>query len=154
VTTTANPTPDATPVRKPLTKAHKAKLAAALNRWRAGLTDKDKEELKERNKAAHKTRWANMSKRERDERLAGVRAWQAEQRAAKAAAEKAAKAAAKPKPKAGAKTAPPKAARRSEVSEKLARARTVEVVGPDGTSKPSARNNVLANSKARKAAQS
>lgn len=76
--------------RKPLSKAHKARLVAALANWRALLTDEDKAALAERNAAAHKARWDSMSERERKARLAGVKAWQREQKAAKRAAANAA----------------------------------------------------------------
>lgn len=102
--------------RKPLSKAHKAKLASALADWRASLTDDDKAELKARNAATHKARWDNLSKREKADRLAGVRAWQAAQRAAK------------PKPKArpnvAAKAPAPKPSRATEVSESAPRKRS------------------------------
>jgi hypothetical protein len=108
--------------RKPMTKAHKRRLVSALDQWRASLTPEQKEELRMVNKLKQKARWDNMSDRERKERLAGVRKWQAEQRAAKRAAEKAAKAAAKDAPKAGAKKAPGKGSRRTERGESAARA--------------------------------
>jgi hypothetical protein len=102
--------------RKPMSKSHKAKLVKALKEWRDGLSDEERAELAERNRQTHKDRWASMSKRERDARLAGVRKWQAEQRAAK-------KAAAKGAPKADPKTAPGKGSTATSVGESAATAR-------------------------------
>jgi hypothetical protein len=110
-------------VRKPMTKQHKAKLVAALANWRASMTDEERAELAERNRQRHQQKWAGMTKKERDARLAGVRAWQAEQRAAKRAAAKA-----KPTPKAGARKAPAKPSPATEVSESAARAGTRKAV--------------------------
>jgi hypothetical protein len=129
--------------RKPLTKAHKQKLVSALDRWRASLTPEQKAELAEQQRQKHQANWAAMPQEERDARLAGVRAWQQAQREKKQAEAKP-----KPAPKVGAKNAPQKGSRRTERGERTARARAVEVIGPDGTSKPSKANNVLANRKA------
>ena len=106
--------------RRPLTKAHKAKLAAALADWRAALTDEDKAALRERNAATHKERWNNLSERERRDRLAGVKAWQRQQKAAKRAA---AKAASKPAPKANPTGKGAKASSPASVGESQPRAR-------------------------------
>jgi hypothetical protein len=85
--TTAKPiVPDK---KKPLSKAHRAKPASALAIWRASLTDEDRAELKARTAATHRARWDNMTEKERKAQLAGVKAWQAHQRAAKRAAAKA-----------------------------------------------------------------
>lgn len=129
--------------RKPMTKAHKRKLVSALDRWRASLTPEQREELSRQQRQKHQAAWAAMSPEERDARLAGVRAWQQAQRERKQAE-------AKPKaaPKVGARKAPGKGSRRTERGERTGRARSVEVIGPDGTSKPSKANNVLANGKA------
>jgi hypothetical protein len=102
--------------RKPMTKQHKAKLVAGLATWRASLTDDERAELAEQSRTAHRERWAKMTKKERDPRLAGVRAWQAEQRAARAAKERPA-AKAKPAPRVRATKAPAKPSPRTEVSE-------------------------------------
>ena len=75
--------------RKPLSKAHKAKLAAALANWRASLTDEDRAAQAERMRQAHRDRWDGMTAKEKAAALAGVKAWQAKQRAAKRAAAKA-----------------------------------------------------------------
>jgi hypothetical protein len=107
--------------RKPMTKQHKAKLVAALANWRVSLTDEDREALAEQSRKVHQERWSKMTKQERDARLAGVRAWQAQQRAAKADK-------AKPVPKVGARKAPPKDSRRTEVSERTARKGTVKLL--------------------------
>jgi len=74
--------------KKAQSKAHRAKLASALANWRASLTDEDRAELKARTAATHRARWDNMTEKERKARLAGVKAWQAQQRAAKRAAAK------------------------------------------------------------------
>ena len=58
--------------RKPMSKAQKAKLAAALKAWRDSLSDEDKAELRARNAEKHRERWNSMSEAERTERLAGV----------------------------------------------------------------------------------
>lgn len=123
------------PARKPLSAKTKAKLAASLDKWRAGLTPEAKAELAERNRQSHQQRWLNMSERERRDRLAGVKAWQRAQRDAK-------RAAAKAEPKASPKPAPKGAARATSVGRS---APDVEVIGPDGTSIPSEANNLLAN---------
>jgi hypothetical protein len=107
--------------RKPMSKAHKAKLAASLADWRASLTDEDKAELRARTAAAHKARWDSMSERERRDRLAGVKAWHAQQRAAKKAEAKAA-------PKVGPKAKAAKPATATEVSESPAPARARKAV--------------------------
>ena len=109
------------PSRKPMSKAHKAKLRAALANWRASLTDEEREALKERNRQTHQERWAGMTKKERDAGLAGVRKWQAEQRAAKRVAPKA-----KPAPKIDPKKAPAKRSRAASVGERTARNGTVK----------------------------
>lgn len=104
--------------RKPLSKATKAKLAAALANWRASLTDEDRAALAERTREASRVRWEGKTAKEKAAAMAGVKAWQAQQRAAKRAA---AKAAPKPEPKRGAK---PKAAKPSpadSVGESAAR---------------------------------
>lgn len=74
--------------KKPLSRAHRAKLTSALANWRASLTDAERAELKARTAATHRARWDNMTEKERKARLAGVKAWQAQQRAAKRAAAK------------------------------------------------------------------
>jgi len=116
-TTAKTIVPDKPKTKKPISKAHKAKLAAALANWRASLTDKDREAWRAQNRTTHQQRWAAMTKKERDARLAGVRAWQAAQRAAKAAKAKAA-------PKVAAKAVPRKRSRATEVSESATPART------------------------------
>lgn len=69
----------------------------------AGRSDPEqKAELAERNRQKARERWANTTEGERRERLAGVKAWQKEQKAAKRAAAKA-----KDEPKAGTMKAPP-----------------------------------------------
>jgi len=103
--------------RKPLTKAQKAKMQAGLKRWRDSLTD----EARAAKSAQAKSRWAAMSKKEQAASLAGVQAWHAEQRAAKADK-------AKPAPKPGSKTAARKRSRATEVSESPTRARTRKAV--------------------------
>jgi hypothetical protein len=105
--------------RKALSKAHKAKLAAALAEWRASLTEEDRAALRERNAAAHKERWNNMSERERKDRLAGVKAWQRQQKAAKRAAAKAA-------PKAAPKARAAKGSSAASGGERLVHKRTVK----------------------------
>ena len=111
--------PQAKPTtKKPLSKAHKARLVSGLEKWRASLTDEERAELAERNRQTHRERWNNMSERERKERLAGVRAWQKEQRAKKRAAAKA-----KPAPKIDPKKAPAKPSSAAEVSESAVPAR-------------------------------
>ena len=104
--------------KKALPKAHTAKLLTGLELWRASLTAEDREALNERNRQTHCERWKNMSERERKDRLAGVRAWQKEQRAKKRAAAKA-----KPAPKVDPKKAPPKPSSATEVSESAVPAR-------------------------------
>lgn len=116
-TTTAKaivPQPKAT-TKKPMTKAHKAKLVSALEKWRASLSDEERAELKRRNREAQQARWDAMSDRERRNRLAGVKKWQAEQRAAKRAAAKA-----KAAPKANPTKAPRTAEDRTELGESAA----------------------------------
>ena len=82
------------PGRKPMSKATKAKLAAALKRWRDNLTAEDRAELAARSRA----KWDNLNDKERRARLAGVRAWRKTQRAAaRAKAKRPANAGAKPK---------------------------------------------------------
>lgn len=98
--------------RKQLSKAHKAKLVSALAKWRASLSDEDREALKERTREAQQARWNAMSEREKGDRLAGVKAWQKAQRDAKRAAAKA-----KPAPKPRATKAPRKAEDRTERGE-------------------------------------
>ena len=133
--------------RKPMSKAHKRKLVSGLDQWRASLTPEQKAELAEKQRQKHRAAWASMPKEERDARLAGVRAWQQAQREKKQAEAKP-----KPAPKPRAKKAPPKGSRRIERGESAIPAGAVEVIGPDGTSKPSKDNNVLANRRTRKAA--
>lgn len=115
-TTAKNIVPDATPKdqkqRKPISKRHKAKLVSALDRWRSGLTDEERAELAERNRQTQKARWDSMSKKEKDARLAGVRAWQEAQRAKKRAEAKA-----KPASKTGAKKAPAQPSSAASVGE-------------------------------------
>ena len=122
--------------RKPMSKQLKARLVAGLKEWRDGLSEEERANLAERTRQTHKERWANLTERQRHDRLAGVRAWQKEQRSKKRAAAKA-----KPAPKVDPKKAPRKAAKRTEVSEGAVE---IEVIGPNGTSKPSKGNNVLA----------
>ena len=98
--------------RKPLSRAHKAKLVSALEKWRASLSDEQRQALKERNRDAQQARWNAMSDREKRDRLAGVKAWQKEQRAKKLAAAKA-----KPAPKAGTTKGRRKAENRTERGE-------------------------------------
>lgn len=102
-TTPTHSVPDAgkqsQPGRKAPTKA--TKMQPALAKWRAGLTPEAKAELAERIRETQRQRWLNLSERERRDRLAGVKAWQREQRKAKRDAARAkAKAPAKAGPKA------------------------------------------------------
>jgi hypothetical protein len=71
-------------------------MAAALKRWRDSLTPEDRAELAERTRQTQRDRWNSMSEREKRDRLAGLKAWQREQRKAKRDAARA-KAAAEPK---------------------------------------------------------
>jgi len=114
----------ATPIvpRKPkraLSKAHRAKLVSALAKWRASLTEEERAELSARTAATHRARWDNLTERERKAWLAGVKAWQAQQRAAKRAA---AKATPKAPVMASGTKAPAKGSRADSVGETPSRA--------------------------------
>ena len=110
-----DPQPSDQKRRKPMSKQHKAKLVSALEKWRASLSDEERAELKRRNREAQQARWDAMTDRERRDRLAGVKKWQAEQRAAKRAAAKA-----KPGPKANTTKAPRTAEDRTKLGESAA----------------------------------
>ncbi len=56
-----DPKPKDQKQRKPLSRAHKAKLVAALAKWRTGLTDEEPAELAERNRQTQRDRWHKMS---------------------------------------------------------------------------------------------
>ena len=53
--------------RKPMTRAHKAKLVKALRDWRS-MSEEERAELAERTRQTQRERWANMTKKERDAR--------------------------------------------------------------------------------------